>query len=239
MALTGVLALSCGQQKLAEAPTNTIEEDDGDDPDDGLDMMQECGGMNENKINRAVKRVQDELGACLMAGYEDVEFLGGDVQFLIEINSKGAAQAVYVEQSSLGNYGVEQCMADALSNKRWPKPVGALIGVAHTGMGISAPEGLREPIAWSADDIQGHLNHEQDKFSECGDGGGPFNFTAYVSPSGKVLSAGLAHLDAGGEDTGLCLLKKVEESRFPSPGSYPAKVQFTLGSQPILALTCE
>jgi hypothetical protein len=233
------MAIACGPQKEAAAPMSSIESDDGDDPDDGLDMMQECGGMNENKIRRAVKRVQGELGECLMAGYDEVEFLGGDVQFLIEINSQGRAQAVYVEQSDIGSYSVEQCMANALSDRRWPKPVGALIGVAHTGMGFSPPEGMREPLNWTASDIQSHLDKEKSHFSECGTEGGPFKFTAYIDSSGTVMSAGVSHTDAGGSDVSRCLLEKVQSSRFPSPGSYPAKVQFTLGEQPISALACE
>ncbi len=235
----GLFSGACGSPKEAVAPQSNIEDDDGDDPDDGLEMMQQCGGMNENKINRAVRRVQGELGECLMAGYEDVELLGGDVQFLIEINSKGRAQAVYVEKSDLGSHLVEQCMVDALKAKKWPKPVGSTLGVAHTAMGFSPPEDLRAPIAWTAADVRSHLKKQEAQFAECGTEGGPFEFTAYIDASGKVMSAGVAHVDAGGNDVSECLLAKIEESRFPSPGSYPAKVQFALGTTPLSPLTCE
>jgi hypothetical protein len=60
---------------------------------------------------------------------------------------------------------------------------------------------------------------------------GTFRITAYVVPvgkAGKVTAVGVAPPSKDGEDKVDCLVGVVQKMKMPSPGSYAAKVSFTL-----------
>ena len=50
----------------------------------------------------------------------------------------------------------------------------------------------------------------------------------YVDTDGSVLSAGIAHAEDKGEAAADCILEVVKTASYPSPGSWPAKVTFSL-----------
>lgn len=221
------LAACGGKQKAAEAPPE-IEVDNTDEFDDGMEMMQEFGGMNEEKVTRTFKRLVPDLSACLTNAGSGQDYLYGDVAFLVKVNTKGQAVAAHAENSNLGSYQAETCMLDLLKQTRWPKPVGGHIGLARNGMGYDAPSDVRPPVEWSASDVRDTLDATEnaEALSACG-GGGPFEITAYIDTDGSVLSAGIAHTDDNGDETAACLIGAVEAMKFSSPGSWRAKVSFT------------
>ena len=57
---------------------------------------------------------------------------------------------------------------------------------------------------------------------------GAFEATLYVGTGGEVLSAGVTPPDETGEDAVDCLVEALLGAKFPSPGSWPAKVTLTL-----------
>lgn len=220
----GSLAVACGgKQEEAKAPTYEI--DDEQDHSGGMEMMQEFGGMNEEKVQKTIEKLYPSLTECLMDGYKKVEFLGGEVGFLVKVNLKGEAEAAHAESSTLGNYQAEQCMLDKLKASRWPKPVGGKIGLARTSIAFDPPADVRAPVSWGQDDIQKLLESSREELHSCGRGG-PFTITAYVSTRGQAMSVGVAHADDSGESTAACLVGVVQSMHFPSPGSWPAKVTF-------------
>lgn len=219
-----LLTASCSHpQQQAEEPKYEI--DNSEERSGGPEMMAEFGGMNEEKVTRIFKNVQPDLAACLMKGYERVEFLGGEVKFLVNVNLSGHAESAFIEGSDLGDYETERCMLDRLRDQKWPKPVGGRIGPARSSIAFDAPPDVRPPVLWDASDVREALVRGADSLRACGDGG-PFVITAYVSTKGSVLSAGIAHSDSNGEQTAECLVEAVRSLKFPSPGSWPAKVSF-------------
>lgn len=217
--------LACGgSQKKAEPQSEWVVEKDTE-TDSGLDVMQEFGGMNQDKVDRAFKKLYPVLSECLMTGQRRVKFLGGDVQFLVKVDMTGSARFAHVEESNLGDYETEQCMLDAIRAARWPKPVGGRIGLARSSIGFDPPGDVRPPVDWSARDIETVLSTLNGDLSACGRGG-PFLITAYIKTNGAVLSAGVAHSDESGDETARCLVEAVKGASFGSPGSWPAKVTF-------------
>lgn len=219
--------LACAAQKTEpEEPKYEVDNsEDETQPRGGVQMMQEFGGMNEEKVNATLKRLYPKLEECLMAGYERVEFLGGEVAFLIKVNLSGEAEHAHIERSTLGDYPTERCMIKHIQESRWPKPVGGKIGLARTSITFDPPADVRPPIEWSRSAITDSLVTAQDELGACGSGG-PFEITAYVATSGNVMAAGVAHTDDEGDRAAECLVQKVEGLKFPSPGSWPAKVSF-------------
>lgn len=222
-----VFVIGCGsQQKKADNSSKVVVDNEDEFEDDGVEMMQEFGGMSEDKVTKAFKRVQKDLVACLGVEGPSSEYLGGQVAFLVTVDRSGRTLAAQMERSDLGSYSVERCMLDILAKNHWPKPVGGHKGLARSGMEYDSGA-VRPPVQWEVSDIESTLTSSKNAeiLAACG-GGGPFEITAYVATSGKVLSAGIAHTDYDGEKTAACLVAAVEEMRFPSPGSWPAKISF-------------
>lgn len=227
--LTCSSLVACGGGKKPAEDAPKVEIDNEDEFDEGMEMMQEVGGMNEEKVTSTFKRLQPDLVDCLMTAGKGQDYLFGDVAFVVTVDRSGKAVAAHTERSTLGNYQAERCMLDVLTSSTWPKPVGGLIGYARNGMGYDAPEDIRPPVDWSSAEIDETLADEKNRasLSACGSGG-PYELTAYVAPSGKVLSVGVAHTVENGEEKAACLVTAVEEVRFKSPGSWRAKVTFRL-----------
>lgn len=227
-ALSCLSLIACGGKNKPADDATAIEIDNEDEFDNGdMEMMQEVGGMNEEKVTRTFKRLQPTLSQCLMDAGRGQDYLFGDVAFLVVVDQTGTATAAFAEKSNLGSYEAEKCMLGALKASKWPKPVGGLVGHARNGMGYDAPEDVRPPVEWSSSDIEETLSDSENAgaLAACG-GGGPFEITAYVEPSGRVLSAGISHTVENGEEAASCLVSAVEGMTFTSPGSWRAKVTF-------------
>jgi len=227
LSMLSLTACGGGQSKGPETAPQ-VEAEDEEEEDDGMEMMQEFGGMNEEKVTRVFKNLAPDLANCLTVQSEDERYLAGDVAFLVKVDRSGNAVAAHAETSNLGSYQAERCMLNILKTSHWPKPVGGLIGLARWSIGFDAPGDVRPPVSWTSADVGETLSSEQNtqKLATCG-GGGPFEITAYVAPSGKVLSAGVGHSDDNGEQTAECLVEAVRGITFGSPGSWRAKVSFT------------
>lgn len=228
--LLGLSVASCGKKQKEADSAADVEVDNSDEFDDGMEMMQEFGGMNEEKVQSTFNRITPDLAGCLKSAGNGRKYLHGDVSFLIKVNMEGQAEVAHAKSSNLGSYQAERCMLDILKNTRWPKPVGGRIGLINYGpMGYDAPDDVRLPVQWTPSDIEKTLSdpHNAETLSACGRGG-PFEITAYVESTGKVLSAGIAHTDDEGEETAQCLVSAIEKITFNSPGSWKAKVTFRL-----------
>ena len=218
-----LLAAACGSsQQEAKQPEWVVEEDN--EPEQ-LEVMQDYGGMNQEKVDRVFKRVAGDLSQCLLDGQKRVEFLGGDVGFYLEVDLTGRAKSAHIQQSNLGDYETEQCMLEVLRAQTWPKPVGGKLGKISSSIGFDPPEDVRPPVRWDADDAAKGIDQASEEMAACGSGG-PFTITAYIGTNGSVLSAGVAHSDDSGENAALCLVKAVKHTKFGSPGSWPAKLTF-------------
>ncbi|HSC87252.1 MAG TPA: AgmX/PglI C-terminal domain-containing protein [Polyangiaceae bacterium] len=226
LAFAAFTLMACGgEQKEVKKPT--YEDDDERDHLDGMQVMQEYGGMNEEKVNKTIESLYPSLESCLMKGYERVEFLGGEMAFLVKVNMSGVAEHAQAERSTLGDFQTEQCMLGKLKDSRWPKPVGGRIGLVRSSIAFDPPAEVRSPVEWTENDVASTLAKAEGDLKACGNGG-PYLVTAYIRTNGKVLSAGVAHADDGGDDVAACLVGAVQNIKFPSPGSWPAKVTFSL-----------
>jgi len=223
--VAALFASACGGKQAPESKAPAYEIDDERDDSGGVEMMQEFGGMNEEKVKKTIEKLYPSLSDCLMNGSKRVDFLGGEVAFLVKVNTSGQAEIAHAERSTLGDYASERCMLSELKKSRWPKPVGGRIGLARTSIAFDPPSDVRPPVEWSESDVQSALADHSSELAACGRGG-PFEITAYVDTKGHVMTAGVAHSDDSGEEAASCLVQAVEGIQFGSPGSWPAKVTF-------------
>ena len=196
-----------------------------------LGMTAELGQIDEAATIKTFDRVRPTLMSCYTAGLGRLEYLAGDVKFFMRVKADGHVHWVFLEQTTLGDRTTEKCMLDALTATQWPLPEGGEAEV-HQGLGFDPPPDARPPTSWGSDRVAAALGKHAKDVAACKQGdSGTFQVTAYVehkAPGGHILSSGSTAPTAASAGKVDCLLGVVNELRVPSPGSYPAKVSFTL-----------
>lgn len=195
-----------------------------------MGVSQELGEIDPKLAEAALKQAQPELARCHKAGLKRVEFMAGDVKLFVRVGEDGKVRWAYFEDSTLGDRATEKCMLDAVSRASWPKPSGGDAEVRKP-FGFDAGD-AREPTAWSPEKVKDALTKHDAALKACKGGvSGSFKATLYVEPDGKegkVAAAGVAPPNKDGEARVDCLVDALKGMKLPSPGSYAAKVTFSL-----------
>jgi len=227
-----VICAACGGEEAGTLRPKVVDQAPVEDENahlHGVRTSSEVGGMNEEKVDEIFKSSLGGLQACLEQGSSRVEFLGGKVNFYLKIDASGRIEHAHLEQSTLGDRTTERCMLDALRGKTWPKPVGGEVGLARKSFDFDPPSDVRPPTDWDESEVRETVDKLHGKFKDCKRGRlRGFSATAYVAADGSVLGASVTPPDEAGEEYVDCLSEVIREATFPSPGSWPAKVSFSL-----------
>ena len=235
LAVAAVLAASsligCGGSKpqqrthVAEAaPPKTEDKSD-------VSVSAEVGGLNEEATGKVFERAEPGFERCFKSRAKSVELLSGTVRFFVVIGLDKKAKSVTIEESTLGDRGAEKCMQGVLFGMTWPKPVGGRTAHAHYTAAPFEPldPEVREAVAVAPEQIAKVRKQLKKQSNECAVGGpSPYQITAYIDTSGKVITASVTSTDPAGELGIDCLVDLVKTAEFPSPGSYAGKVTFEL-----------
>jgi len=193
--------------------------------DHGPKIAAEVGALDEHVVQEAFDAARASVGECFARANERLRWpmVGGDVEVVVRVRHDGSVRWIFPVRSTLGDREAERCILDALGAQHWPKPQGGDEGIARGPYGSDAPG--REPVAWAPSDL-GHAGDElRAKLHACGrEKGGAVSVTLYVDPNGKPVTAGAASDDEHGIEALDCAVEAAMGLRYPSPGSYPAKV---------------
>ena len=227
LTLVSVLSLGCED---SAPPAKTADDHAGEEAprSGGPAVSSEIGGLNEEKVNATFESSLSGLERCLQQGAARVELLGGSVSFFVKIDTEGKVDVAYLEKSTLGDRETEKCMLDALRSKKWPKPVGGEHGLARKSFDFDPPNDVRAPVDYDQHHLGKGLEKVAGKLAACKSGKGSYEATMYVGTDGTVLAAGVTPPSEDGEGSVDCLVSTLKAATFPSPGSWPAKVTFTL-----------
>lgn len=219
-------ALGCGSSPppragvVAAAPLEVEKIDSGP-----TYMESEIGGLNEDAMEEAFASLQRPVLRCLEGGLSRVEGLGGHFKLSLRVDKSGSTRWVYLSESTLGDRDTEKCVLDLARTKTWPRPLGGE-GLAEKSFDIDAPT---EPVSWEARRGLRALNHVYGEVARCRKGiPGSFVATVYVSPDGRVVTAGVATPNERGEEAADCVTEALRRMRFGSHGDKAAKVSFAL-----------
>lgn len=186
LAFTATVALSmtaCGGSPPPKVEEPTQESSRPHKSGGGLQMSQELGSIDQDKVEQTFKNLQSgKLETCHTQGRDRLEFLTGDVKVFLRIDGDGRVKYGFFEDSTLGDVETEKCIMDVLSATGWPKPQGGEAEV-RTGFGWG-PGGEREPTSWSSDKVTTALAGSKTvkkSVDACRRGiKGDFRVTAYV-----------------------------------------------------------
>jgi hypothetical protein len=194
-------------------------------------VHQELGSIDDHAVSNTFQDLGSQFEACQKSALKRVPYFSGTVKFFLRVGEDGKIKWDYVEESTLGDYEAERCLLDAIEGAQWPKPIG---GDATVERDLSFDPGdARQPADWPPDKVAASVGKHKKELDKCISAApnAKFNVTAYVAPHGKrgkVVAAGVATSSKEGGAQAECIVEALKAIKMPSPGSYPAKVAFSL-----------
>ena len=77
-------------------------------PKPSMQVRGELGSVDPGDVKRVFHTLDDQFLACEKRGVERVEVLSGSVKFFLRIGENGAAKWAYLEDSDLGDRGMQR-----------------------------------------------------------------------------------------------------------------------------------
>ena len=194
-----------------------------------MSASSEIGALDPHKVTETFSESLGDLQQCLHEGAQRIEFVGGEIGFFLKIDETGRLSHAHAELTTIGDRQTEKCMLDALRDRSWPPPEGGKTGLARNSFAFDMPNDVRAPTPWDGDRVSDTLRDLSDDLDECKSGtNGSFTATMYVGTRGEPMGVGMSPPDEDGESAVDCLTEVLLGASYPSPGSWPAKVTFTL-----------
>ncbi|MBW2454178.1 MAG: hypothetical protein JRI68_06695 [Deltaproteobacteria bacterium] len=225
-----VLATSLAACSHTPPPDDPVD-DDGPDQTQlpmsgGPQIQAEVGALDEEKVQEAFNAAKHEIYGCFNAANDELKWpiVGGDIEVVVRVKTDSTVRWVFPQTSTIGHRATERCILDTLHKQIWPKPEGGEEGIARTQYGMDCPG--REPVGWSPGDLGKNRAKLEAKVKACiRKAGTPgLSLTLHVDPDGRPISAGASVDDESGLEALDCAVEAATSLRYPSPGSYPAKV---------------
>lgn len=221
----------CGAEPDGEAvrasPTSGAE---APAPSAGMDVSGLMGTIPERKIHATLEPKLPSFQRCFMQGAEEVEMIGGEFEFYFRVGLDGNVEWVYPRASTVGHRATERCLLETARKVRFPRPRGGGAAELAWGFAIDGVGDVRAPVSWDAARVSEVVEAQRAALAACGSG--RFRVTAYVEPGGAVMAAGAAVDEPQAAEAIDCVVEAVASWTLPDPGSYPAKVSFTVSLSP-------
>ncbi len=232
LVLSMLALVGCGGGAASEETSTTTSARSSDrttrgdeDLPEGASITGLMGSISSRAVADTLNNRMGRFERCFQDRSDDVEFLEGDITMSFRVHTDGTVAWVYPSASTIGDRETESCILGVAASTHFPRPSG---GEAEFrwGFGLEAASDVRLPVSWSADHVLDVIEANRSSVASCGGGG--FQLTAYVAPGGAVMAVGGTCADADSIAALDCVVSAVRTWTMPNPGSYAAKVSFTL-----------
>ncbi len=230
-ALLGLIAVSgCGgaEPTMEAEPVAAASNSGGERPArarQDVEVSGTLGTIPQRAIDERFEMKQQAFLRCFFDGSENLEVLGGRIEFYLRIANDGSVRWVIPRASTVGDRATERCLLNLAARMKFPAPQGGDEAEFAKAIEVDAAA-ARPPVVWDASRVSAAVSQGNGAIAACGEG--DFTVTAYVAPGGQVLAAGVAIADERGIGALDCVSDAVKAWTMPDPGSYPAKVTFTV-----------
>lgn len=196
-------------------------------PDDGMQVEGILGTIPRTAARNALQAKMPRFLQCFANRSAEVDVLGGRADLLFHVATDGSVAWARLTESTVGDRVTERCLLDVAATVRFPRPEGGEAEVTDA-IDVPLPADVRPPLDWNEARVSQVVRRLAAARRSCRLGEATMNVTAYIGPGGEVLAVGAAASAREADETIDCVVEAVRAASFPDPGSYPAKVRFTL-----------
>jgi hypothetical protein len=209
------------------AAVETVGSEEEEDLDSDVGVSGTLGTIPTHRIQERLQPKLSSFQECFAQRSREVEFVSGEIELYFRVKLDGSVRSVFPRGSTIGDRDTERCIVAIASRTRFPNPRGGGEAEFAWRFEVDIPQDIRPPVAWNSERAAAALRQHASAVRACRKSA-RYTVTAYVAPGGTVMAAGAASSAFEGEGALDCVVDAVRGWKMPDPGSYPAKVTFTI-----------
>lgn len=184
------------------------------------------GTLNKDDVHQTMDARQRALNGCIQQARRGSAWVGGALRFAFRVDGEGRVIRVRPLGSSLGHLALERCISQVLKETQFPPPSGRATADFTWGMKVEPARGSLLKPRHNRGVAASVRKHSRQLRKLCSlPRRARYRVTAYVSASGKVVSAGAITRPGAAEEKLECLIGELSKLRLPKQKRM-AKVQF-------------
>ena len=201
----------------------------GSGPESKVQVSGLTGTLNKGDIHQTMEGRQELFDACIAESRRRLQWVSGAIHFSFKVDGQGTILSMRTTTSNIGHRQLEQCITNAVATTQFPKPAGR--ANAEFGWGLSVEPASARELEIASPKIMSSVMRKQvrDVFSSCDikRRRARFKITAYLTPGGRMLSAGAVPQPQTAEEKVDCVLEQVSKWHLPKV-KRSSKVTFEL-----------
>jgi hypothetical protein len=205
---------------------NPLEDDD--EIQDGLQVEGTLGQLDQASIQEGLAPHLPRVTACFNSRVGRAPYLSGKIELQFRVARDGALKKLTLLSSSVGHWGVEQCVRKELERASFSRPRG---GEAEFTYSLDF-QGRYTPLVWDPGMVKDEIAGKVDELLTVKEGREETTLTApeglvitfYVNRLGRVVSAGMTASEPIEESFAEAFITNLKKIEFVDPQQRYAKV---------------
>lgn len=230
LCIAGILWVGCGGAEAvssAKPPSAQIGAEELGDSENDMEVSGTLGTLPTHLIQQRLEPKLPSFQNCFVERSRQVEYIAGLIELYFRVKLDGSVRSVFPRGSTVGDRETERCILEIASRTRFPSPRGGGEAEFAWQFEVDPLQDVRPPVAWESERASSALRQHAGSVRGCRKSA-RYTVTAYVAPGGTVITAGAAASAFEGSDSLDCVAEAVRSWAMPDPGSYPAKVTFSI-----------
>jgi len=174
------------------------------------------GTLNRDDVHQTMDARQRALNRCIAHAQRGLEWVSGNLQFAFKVDAQGHVIQLRPLASSVGHLELEQCVTQVVAETQFPKPAGRAAAEFIWGMNVEAPGKRALKPRRSGGLAASMRKHKRELWRDCElPRRARFRVTAYVAPSGNLLSAGATATPPAAQEKVACVIEQLAKMHLP------------------------
>lgn len=183
--------------------------------------------ITEQEARMALQPRMQQLAGCFALRSGSLQQLGGRIRLIIRVDGAGHVVSAHANLSTVGDRDVERCVNRIVEETQFSGTRGGGEAQVEWSFSVDPPASVREAIVVDPDRVAPLVRRRAARIVRACNAPNGVSVTAYVSRSGRVLSAGAAGRSAMDDEVLDCVAQQVTRWRMPS-NRHVSKVTFDL-----------
>jgi hypothetical protein len=174
------------------------------------------GTLNKDDVHQTMDGRQRALNRCIAQAQRGLEWVSGNLQFAFKVDAEGRVIQLHPLSSSVGHLELEQCVTQVVVDTQFPRPAGRAAAEFTWGLSVDPP-GKRSLRPRRSSGLAASMRkHRKEVWKECElPRRARFKVTAYLAPSGGLLSAGATATPPAAQEKAACVIEQLSKMHLP------------------------